>query len=338
MIIAHLTYDIPTLKACVFTNPTWYSIVTPHLHHTVSLGERFSAAPDVNNNTRLSRLPSWHKFGLLPLVKQLHFTQAINWTGPATFDSQNMRYFRAMVNLQELRISHLDLAKFPMGFGGCLGHFSPTLRSLALHSPRGFRRQLIDLFRLFPMLDDIEISLRRREWGDDTAIDNKLVPVSGWLGGRLALSAFDDVELLKDMVVAFGGMRFTSMDLPSVRGAETVLEACAHTLETLRIHPGQCDPFGCKVPLPESIFFRLELMPFCKSTLQSWTYLATPPFDPWRFNYPPTPRWISPLRSRNLFPPSSLQRSPKLSSYSGMVYVALRIRGAWLQYCAGSTG
>ena len=52
-------------------------------------------------------------------------------------------------------------------------------------------------------------------------------------------------RLLKDMVVAFGGMRFTSVDLRDVRGMGIVLEACACTLEALRIYPDDT-PFPCK--------------------------------------------------------------------------------------------
>ena len=248
MIIANLIHDTPTLKASALTCSTWRSVVTPHLHRTVSLRERLPDAPEANNSARLSPLPSLHELGLLPFVKQLELRKAKStstWVTPAIFHSQNMRYFRAMVNLQELKIANLDLFQFPVGFREYLGHFSPTLRSVALSRPNGSRRQLLDFFRLFPMLDDIEILDCYRRHDDEEALEDQLVPVGGRLLGRLALSVFGEERLLKDLVVAFGGMRFTSMDLRDVRGMEIVLEACACTLEVLRIYPDDT-PFPCK--------------------------------------------------------------------------------------------
>ena len=48
------------------------------------------------------------------------------------------------------------------------------------------------------------------------------------------------VELLEDMIGLFGGIRFRSMDLFDVEGTRLLLNACAETLETLRLH--QNDP------------------------------------------------------------------------------------------------
>ena len=44
-----------------------------------------------------------------------------------------------------------------------------------------------------------------------------------------------EVELLKFMVDLFGGLRFHSMDLYYVDGTQFLLDACAETLETLRL-------------------------------------------------------------------------------------------------------
>ena len=148
-----------------------------------------------------------------------------------------MRYFRAMVNLQELKIMYLDFSKFPAGLGEHLGHFSPTLRSVALDRPRGTHRQLLDFFRLFPLLDDISVWQYSPVSEEYKLLDNQPASVRGGLRGRLKLHNLDDEGLLQDMVVAFEGMRFTSMDLLGVRGMRFLLETCAHTLETLCLHP-----------------------------------------------------------------------------------------------------
>ena len=36
IIIAHLAYDAPILKACAATCSSWYNVASPHLHHTVT--------------------------------------------------------------------------------------------------------------------------------------------------------------------------------------------------------------------------------------------------------------------------------------------------------------
>ena len=149
-----------------------------------------------------------------------------------------MHYFRALENLQELTVASLDFSKFPLGVGEYFGHFSPTLRSVALVGPLGNRRQLLDFFRLFPKLDDIKICGYRREGGRHEALSGKLVAIRGGLRGRLGLKNFRDEGLLRDLIVAFGGMRFTSMRLEGVVGAPLLLGACANTLETVYIYPG----------------------------------------------------------------------------------------------------
>jgi hypothetical protein len=143
------------------------------------------------------------------------------------------------VNLQDLTIADLEFSKFPVGVGVYFGHFSLTLRSVALSCPKGTRRQLLDFFRLFPKLDDIKISDYNARPEAHEALYTQLVPIRGGLRGRLTLKRFGERGLLKDIIVAFGGMRFTSMDLRGVSGMQFLLEACAGTLETLHIYPDE---------------------------------------------------------------------------------------------------
>jgi hypothetical protein len=282
MIILHLTFDTPTLKACTATCSSWYNVTTPYLHRTLTLREWPFEASFNHRNRRLDPLPSSFRLGLLPLVKKLLFGRAVpvdRWVVPAIFDSRSMQYFRAMVNLQELKIMDLDFSKFPEGFEEHLGHFSPTLRSVALNWPHGTRRQLLNFFRLFPKLNDIEISCyaARREFG---AHESQIVPVSGGLRGRLTLKMFGEEGLLKDIAAAFGGMRFTSLDLHNAQGTQLLLEACADTVETLRWHPDDTYDFGKRVS------GRWEHFPttwanvfFSKCSLKPSTYRAAPSFD-----------------------------------------------------------
>ena len=258
MIIAHLKYDTPTLKACAATCFSWYNIATPYLHHTLILREWSTDPSHKYLHRYLTPLASLHKLGLLPFVKQLQFKRAVftvPWVVPAIFDSRSMRYFNALVNLQDLTIADLDFSEFPTGAGRYFGHFSPTLRSVALSRPEGTRRQLLEFFRLFPKLDDIKISHYHARPESREPLDTQLIPIGGGLRGRLALRRFGDRGLLEDMIIAFGGMRFTSMDLRNVRGMQLLLEACADTLETLHIYPDDIFQRCERVLDPQEGFF-----------------------------------------------------------------------------------
>ena len=61
------------------------------------------------------------------------------------------------------------------------------------------------------------------------------------------MTHFTRVGLLEDVIRLFGGLRFRYMDLFDVDGMRLLLDACAKTLETLRLYPG--DPHGKKVSL-----------------------------------------------------------------------------------------
>ena len=235
MIIANLRYDVPALKSCTATCFAWHEITRPHLHRTLRFPSLFFDVPRERQGKDPGSLPSLLELGLLPLVKQLEFDGSAR-IKHATFTSHKMRYFHAMENLQELRIANLDFSEFPK-FEKYLGHFAPTLRSIALSRPNGACRDLLDFLRLFPKLDDIEILYYRCRLETPRPLDDKLVPITGGLRGHLTLHMFSDEGLLKDMVVVFGGLRFTSMDLKHAQGIPFILKACAETLETLCVHP-----------------------------------------------------------------------------------------------------
>lgn len=236
MIFAHITFDTATLKACAATCSAWYGAATPYLHHTLTI--RGWTVWDARYK-RLNPLAPLDKLGLLPLVKRVQFEKALYpaapWFVPSIFDPEGMRHFGALVNLQDLAIADLHFSNFPAGVGEYFGHFSPRLRSVALSAPSGTRRQLLDFLMLFPKLDDIKISHYCAETETETreGLPHLAPFTSGGLRGRLSLTHFGCKELLKDIIIVFGGIRFTSVDLRNAQGTPLVLKACADTLETL---------------------------------------------------------------------------------------------------------
>ena len=236
MIVTHLIYDTSSLKTCAATCFAWYNVATPHLHHSLTLRQWHSETECRD----LNPLAALYERGLLSHVKVLRFRSGFSrspWVVPEYFDSWGLHYFSALVNLQDLAIAGMDFSKFVSGTEKYFGHSSPTLRSIALIRPTGSPRQLVDFLALFPKLDDIKIVCYRATPETYHTPDTLRMPIKGSLRGKLALSGFAVGELLERMISTFGGIRFISMDLDDVLGAQPLLNACAETLQTLRLNP-----------------------------------------------------------------------------------------------------
>jgi hypothetical protein len=238
IIIADLGDDISSLKAYSVTCHSWYLAAAPHLHHTLTLKNWTS------DSTRAGFKPlaKMHKMDLLPLVKKLWIRSSsfTPWISPRKLDRQTLRYFSALTNVQQLRIERFDLSKFMPNIERYFGHFAPTLRSISLTISSGTQRQLLCFLALFPNLDDIEIEYYPTMKPDATTNPDSEVAVPfsmPSLRGQLKLTHFPSDMIFRDMITLFGGLRFRYMDLFSVEGSRLLLEACADTLQTVRIYP-----------------------------------------------------------------------------------------------------
>ena len=133
MVVAHLVYDIVILRACAATCSSWYSVATPYFHHTLTFWTPYLGKPRREPN----RLEFIHKLGLLPLVKKLQFDPFRDpRVTPDVSNSLSMRHLYAMVNLQDLAISNLDLSEFPVGARNYFGHIlrkSSSCRRVQCH-------------------------------------------------------------------------------------------------------------------------------------------------------------------------------------------------------------
>ena len=240
MIIDHLTNDIQTLKACSLTCYSWYIVAAPRIHRTfVFKGD---------DNIAQKRLSNRHALGLLPLVKELRVVQLHGPKSfpPQSFRSGNLRHFFAFTNIQSLSFDNLDIQKFIPRLDRYFGHLSPALRSLTIHRPRCTPLQLSHFISLFPNLDDIEVQhlLLTR-----TAVhDEPLPPFSApKLRGKLSLSSSSTTVATWEHLAASSGLRFRFILIGSVPTCAPILfTACAETLETFQIQPGDesgmCSP------------------------------------------------------------------------------------------------
>lgn len=247
-IIAYLSHDLDTLKACSLTCHSWYIVAAPHLHHTLTLREEKPALTHDKTNLKSARdklkpLSKLHDLGLVSLVEEIRVEQRVegrygenSWFVPHKFGHRDLRYFSAFVNVRTLRLQNLEIYRFIPGVEHYFGHFSPMLQSIALLEPRCTPRQLSYFLSLFSNLENIEIE---RTGAPNTATtDTELVPFSApKLRGRLALYDFGWVETWSHLITSCNGLRFRHVDLRgSVGCTPLLLEACAGTLETLRFN------------------------------------------------------------------------------------------------------
>lgn len=248
IIISYLIEDLDTLIACSMTCHSWYIAVVSHLHHSLTVyGTPFHTWDKEHEWPK--PLQKSYNLGLLPLVKRFRIRMAAylchrRFT-PEWLTSRNLRYFSALTNLQELGIDNMQVSSFVPNIRRYFGHFAPTLRFLALREPEGSCRQILYLIGLFPNLQDLKICYPLPREEQESTDDSTLVPLFiPPLGGRLTLTCFRREALLKEMIALFGGLRFRCMDLFRVKGVRLLLDACAETLQTLRLYP--TDPYGEK--------------------------------------------------------------------------------------------
>ena len=244
IITSYFIYDTRSLLACSLTCYSWYIAVVPHLHHTLTTKDD-PIWPADRNHPWPRPLKKSYELGLLPLVKRFRIRMtnvAYPMFAPAWLSERTLRYFSALTNLQDLGIDYLNVSSFMPTIRQCFGHFSPTLRFIALKQPAGSCRQIVYFIGLFPNLQDIKLNYSFPTDEPDGAADPTLIPLSvPPLCGRLTLTCFTRENLVKDMIVFFGGLRFRHMDLFRVRCVRLLLDACTETLETLKLYPS--DPY-----------------------------------------------------------------------------------------------
>ena len=243
-IVAYLTHDTPSLLACSLTCYHWYIAAVHHLHQNLT----------ITTTSWTRKKTVWpkpfrhmHRLGLLPLVKKLQVyddSQGDHRTfTPKRFDSRTLRHFFALTNVQHLGIARLNIPRFMLRSQRYFKNFLPTLRSLALGQPKGSYRQIIYFIGLFQHLEDLALSCGDPIRWDTECRQEPLGPLTPAppfappLRGRLRLNYIFGTDLLKDMVRLFGGIRFSCLDGFSVEGVWLWIDACAETLEILRLYP-----------------------------------------------------------------------------------------------------
>ena len=259
MIIAHTAHNLNTLKACSLTCRSWHTAAAPLLNYAFAFRWR---GPVVI--TKPESLPKLHKQGLLDLFTTIRvdsFDGEFARFTPQAFSHRGLYHFSAFTKVHTLELRHVAIGLFVPGAELYFGHLSPTLRSITLIDSHCHPPQLSHFLSLFPNLDDVEIRNTSRWVAGTTAPDTELVPLSApKLRGRLILHGFDLAETWTDLIALCGGLRFHYMDLlKSAKCAPILLEACAGTLETLRLHTRDVPPGKQFCTLPHWFHYGFEL-------------------------------------------------------------------------------
>ena len=209
MIIAHLIYDTRSLRACTLTCHSWYIASVPHLLHTLVIQSCWWV-----HESKLEwpkPLQNASELGLLHLVRRLMFL-GIDYRSPEVsskhFNRRILRQFSALTNVQELVIDYLNIPSFMPMVQRYFGHFSPTVRTLALRDPIGSRRQVLYFIGLFEHLENLTLNAGiHYSEGRQLADDLTLIPLfTPPLRGRLMINTPARVGFLEDMNRLFGGI------------------------------------------------------------------------------------------------------------------------------------
>jgi len=236
IIITHLTCNTGALKACSLTCRSWYTTAAPLLHHSLTLtGDELEIG-----RRHLQPLFNLHRLGLIHLVKEIRLKQGFDvdhWFVPQAFTHLDLCHFFTLTNVHTLKLQNMGIDRFVPTLEHHFGHFSQTLRSITLYDPRCTPRQLSHFFSLFSNLDNIGIRNTLTRQPTTTTPDMELVPFSALeLRGRLALYNFNWAETWVHLTASSSDLRFRHMDLHrSPSCAPILFEACAETLETLRL-------------------------------------------------------------------------------------------------------
>ena len=247
MVVSYFIYDTRSLLACSMTCYSWYIAAVPHLHHTLTTDNDDYSPHGCDGRYMWPRpLQKSYELGLLPLVKRFRIRLDNAYSAkfaPEHLGGRTLRHFSALTNLQTLGIDFLQVSNFMPIIQQCFGHFSPTLRFLALKAPIGSCRQILYFIGLFPNLQDLRLNHPFPKDEQESTADATLVPPSvPPLRGRLILACFRREKLMEDMAALFGGLRFRHMDLFRVKCVRFLLGQCTETLETLSLYPS--DPYG----------------------------------------------------------------------------------------------
>ena len=254
MVIVYLIYDARSLRACSLTCYSLYIAAVPHLHHTLTIDIYLTmrglqeCLPKYHSSQCTNRIQHMNKQDLLPFVKKLRicgtFIDYSRMFYPELASCSLLHKLSALSNVRELLIEYLDISTFTRRPQRLFRHFLPTVQSLALMRPMGTHRQIIYFIGLFQHLEDLKFSQMspypepKQEYSVD---DPTLIPhFSPPLRGQLTVPFCLEPKVLADMISLFGGLQFRSMDLDCVDGIHLLLDACAKTLETLRLDLAYC--------------------------------------------------------------------------------------------------
>ena len=220
--------------ACTLICRSWYTAAVPHLYPTLCIAfddenQRF----EWSNPIQHMQTPTF-----LPFDKSVRISsRPQNALFPRLPNSNIIRGYPALNNIQFLEIHELDIPRLTRNIRRNFSHFLPKVRSLSLMAPKGSCQQIIFFIGLFRNLENIFLSepdIPGGELPDDPKLIPPFIPP---LRGRLTARSIASAGLFKDMIHSFGRIQFHRFDLYDVPETQLLLDACVNTLKGLHLYP-----------------------------------------------------------------------------------------------------
>ena len=235
------------LKACSLTCKTMFASTRHFIHQTLQLTRRNDQS--VLPPGGVSQYKQWghHELSLCFLSHMgkrdlLKYTRRVHIWMPRGFVPDvllpHLHHFQSLDHVHTLIIDHHEAASWTIDGSTFFVHFYSTLTSLALRRPVGNHRLLLQFALQFPNLENLSLELLEEQTGE-----NLTLPIPTYRSphprGHLRLAGVDTVRPWPtDLVQKLpNGVNFRSIELEDFRGdrAQQVLDACAHTIESVRI-------------------------------------------------------------------------------------------------------
>lgn len=154
------------------------------------------------------------------------------------FGEHNIQHFSALKNLQELEIDHLQLSSFMPNIKGYFDHF-PKLKTLILGEPKATCWEILYFVGLFQTLQDLRLCNFDCTEEDETEDCLSLIPPLIPPLQHLVLERIKGEKFVDGMIKVYKMLDIRCMGLQWVQleCIQWLLDACAGTLETLRLNP-----------------------------------------------------------------------------------------------------
>ena len=235
--------DLRTLTACSLTCRSMFTSTRCFIHRTLNLTLRNNEGIFIQGEKELHQKPGHDDLRFVSYAGEcgiLQYVQRVKVRGSSIFTPATLLphlvHFQSLDRVHTLSIDHYDADMWANHNKICFSHFYPTLTSLALRSPSGNHKLVLQFALQFPNLENLCLeSPTDEEQASADLVVADTVDASPPLRGRFRLAdANGSTSLVSDLQ---GKIKFRSVEIGFVQTqyAQDIVDGCGPTLETLII-------------------------------------------------------------------------------------------------------